>query len=87
MGMQESDVEEADDGVVWMTDTSAEAVKKRAEEQLTAATAAMVTQGNIEAEQAEERKKARRAAEEEAARAEVGLHTLYSPSLSFHCFC
>jgi translation initiation factor 5 len=45
--------------VVWMTDTSAAAVAARAAEQLTAATAAMVTQGNIEAERAEAKKKAK----------------------------
>ncbi|GFR43167.1 hypothetical protein Agub_g4216 [Astrephomene gubernaculifera] len=59
-----------DDGVVWMTDTSAEAAKRRAQEQLTAATAAMVTVGNLEAEQEAARRKAereaKRAAEEEA---------------------
>jgi translation initiation factor 5 len=42
-----------------MTDTSAAAVAARAAEQLTAATAAMVTQGNIEAERAEAKKKAK----------------------------
>ncbi|KAG2486162.1 hypothetical protein HYH03_015126 [Edaphochlamys debaryana] len=59
-----------DDGVVWMTDTSAEAAKRRAQEQLTAATAALVTVGNLEAEQEAQRRKAEReakkAAEEEA---------------------
>eukprot|EP00201_Polytomella_parva_P017835 CAMPEP_0175059472 /NCGR_PEP_ID=MMETSP0052_2-20121109/12451_1 /TAXON_ID=51329 ORGANISM="Polytomella parva, Strain SAG 63-3" /NCGR_SAMPLE_ID=MMETSP0052_2 /ASSEMBLY_ACC=CAM_ASM_000194 /LENGTH=295 /DNA_ID=CAMNT_0016325025 /DNA_START=95 /DNA_END=982 /DNA_ORIENTATION=+ len=38
----EEEDEDEDDGVVWMTDTSAEAAKKRAEEQLSAAAAAMV---------------------------------------------
>lgn len=52
----ESDEEEE---VVWMTDTSAEAVAARAAEQLTAATAALVTQGNIEAEKAEAKKRAK----------------------------
>lgn len=42
-----------------MTDTSAAAVAARAAEQLTQATAAMVTQGNIEAERAEAKKKAK----------------------------
>lgn len=42
--------EEDDDDVVWMTDTSEEAIRRRAAEQLSAATAAMVTQGNVEAE-------------------------------------
>lgn len=45
-----------------MTDTSEEAARKRAQEQLTAATAAMVTQGNIEAETAEAEKKAKKEA-------------------------
>jgi hypothetical protein len=45
-----------------MTDTSEEAARKRAQEQLTAATAAMVTQGNIEAERAEAEKKAKKEA-------------------------
>ncbi|GAX73568.1 hypothetical protein CEUSTIGMA_g1019.t1 [Chlamydomonas eustigma] len=72
----DDDVEdEEEDGVVWMTDTSAEAAKKRAEEQLSAATAALVTQGNIEAEAEAERKRAekeakRKAEEEEAKRRE-----------------
>ncbi len=56
--------------MVWMTDTSAEAAKRRAAEQLTAATAAMVTIGNTEAEEEAARRKAEReakkAAEEEA---------------------
>ncbi|PNW81558.1 hypothetical protein CHLRE_06g251600v5 [Chlamydomonas reinhardtii] len=66
----ENSGDEDDDGVVWMTDTSAEAAKRRAQEQLTAATAAMVTVGNLEAEQEAARRKAEReakkAAEEEA---------------------
>jgi hypothetical protein len=45
-----------------MTDTSEEAAKRRAAEQLSAATAAMVTQGNIEAERAEAEKKAKKEA-------------------------
>jgi hypothetical protein len=45
-----------------MTDTSAAAVAARAAEQLTQATAAMVTQGNIEAEREEARKKAEKEA-------------------------
>jgi len=40
-----------------MTDTSAEAVAARAAEQLTSATAQLVTQGNIEAELEKERKR------------------------------
>ena len=78
---EDEEDEEGDDGVVWMTDTSAEAVKRRAEEQLTAATAALVTQGNIELEAEEARKKAakeeaaRKLAEEEmAARVQVLAH-------------
>mmetsp|Transcript_8874 Transcript_8874/g.15368 ORF Transcript_8874/g.15368 Transcript_8874/m.15368 type:complete len:467 (-) Transcript_8874:612-2012(-) len=51
---------EGDDGVVWMTDTSAEAAKLRAQEQLTAATSSMVTQGNIEAELEEAKRKTER---------------------------
>lgn len=52
-----------------MTDTSAAAAQKRAKEQLTAAMASMVTQGNIEAEQAAARKREeKRKAEEDAAR-------------------
>lgn len=42
--------------VVWMTDTSEQAAKDRAQAQLTKAMKDMVTQGNIEAEQAEARK-------------------------------
>lgn len=45
-----------------MTDTSEEAARRRAAEQLSAATAAMVTQGNIEAERAEQEKKAKKEA-------------------------
>mmetsp|Transcript_23277 Transcript_23277/g.59488 ORF Transcript_23277/g.59488 Transcript_23277/m.59488 type:complete len:461 (-) Transcript_23277:425-1807(-) len=63
---ESEDESEDDDGVVWMTDTSAEAAKRRAEEQLTAATAAMVTQGNIEAEAEKERKRAEREAQKKA---------------------
>ncbi|KAL0041960.1 hypothetical protein WJX79_010367 [Trebouxia sp. C0005] len=66
--------------VVWMTDTSEQAAKDRAQAQLTKAMADMVTQGNIEAEQAEIRKREkeerrkrqeeeRKQAEEEAAAA------------------
>lgn len=69
--MQESPDEDAeeeagDDGVVWMTDTSAEAAKRRAEAQLTAATASMVTVGNIEAEEEAARKRAEKKAAEDA---------------------
>jgi translation initiation factor 5 len=62
----EEQEEESDDEVVWMTDTSEEAARKRAQEQLTAATAAMVTQGNIEAERAEAEKKAKKEAKRKA---------------------
>ncbi|KAF6261490.1 eukaryotic translation initiation factor 5 [Scenedesmus sp. NREL 46B-D3] len=69
---EEEEAEESDDEVVWMTDTSAAAVAARAAAQLTAATAAMVTQGNIEAEKAEAKKRAKaeakKKAEEEAAK-------------------
>ncbi|KAG2429283.1 hypothetical protein HXX76_011051 [Chlamydomonas incerta] len=58
--------EEDDDGVVWMTDTSTEAAKRRAQEQLTAATAALVTLGNLEAEQEAARRKAEREAKKTA---------------------
>ncbi|CAK0738548.1 hypothetical protein CVIRNUC_001058 [Coccomyxa viridis] len=69
-----------EDEVVWQTDTSAEAAKARAEEQLSAAMSSMVTVGNMEAEEAEARKReekrrakeeAVRLAEEEAARKEA----------------
>ncbi|KAI7841802.1 hypothetical protein COHA_004525 [Chlorella ohadii] len=61
----EEEEEEDDDDVVWLADTSEEAMRARAAEQLSAATAAMVTQGNIEAEA----EKARQKAEKEAAEA------------------
>ena len=55
--------------MVWQTDTSAEAAKARAEEQLSAAMSSMVTVGNLEAEEAEARKREeKRRAKEEAAR-------------------
>lgn len=61
--------EAGDDDIQWMTDTSAAAAEKRAQEQLTAAMAGMVTQGNIEAEQEAARKREeKRKAEEEVAR-------------------
>lgn len=49
-GDEEGDEE---DGVVWHTDTSEDAMKKRAQEQLSEAAAALLTQGNIEAEREE----------------------------------
>lgn len=55
-----------------MTDTSEEAAKARAQEQLTAAMASIVTQGNIEAEAAERRKREEKRAAEEAAARQVG---------------
>ncbi|EFJ39923.1 eukaryotic translation initiation factor 5 [Volvox carteri f. nagariensis] len=68
--VEEEDSGDEDDGVVWMTDTSAEAASRRAQEQLTAATAAMVTLGNIEAEQEaairRTERESRKTAEEEA---------------------
>ncbi len=55
--------------MVWQTDTSAEAAKARAEEQLSAAMSSMVTVGNMEAEEAEARKREeKRRAKEEAVR-------------------
>eukprot|EP00889_Picochlorum_renovo_P001912 jgi/Picre1/28942/NNA_004336.t1 len=60
-----------EDDVVWMTDTSDEAMKKRAQEQLSSATAKMVTQGNLEADRAAAKKREeKRKAEEEKARLE-----------------
>lgn len=58
--------------MVWMTDTSAAAVAARAAEQLTAATSAMVTQGNIEAEEAEAKKKAEKAAKKKVGSSSAG---------------
>ncbi|EFN56072.1 hypothetical protein CHLNCDRAFT_145571 [Chlorella variabilis] len=62
----EDEDEEDEDDVEWLADTSEEAMRKRAAEQLSAATAAMVIQGNIEAEAEAARLKAE--AEAEAAR-------------------
>lgn len=63
--------EEDEEDVVWMTDTSDEAMKKRAQEQLSSATAKMVTQGNLEADRAAAKKREeKRKAEEEKARLE-----------------
>ena len=65
--------------VVWQTDTSAEAAKARAEEQLSAAMSSMVTVGNLEAEEAEARKREeKRRAKEEAARL-VRVHPTSAP--------
>jgi translation initiation factor 5 len=64
----EEEDEEDEDDVVWMTDTSEEAMKKRAAEQLSKATAALVTQGNVEAErEAAKKREEKRLAEEAAA--------------------
>lgn len=66
----DDDAEESD--VVWQTDTSEEAMRRRAEEQLSKATAVMVTQGNIEAErEAALRREAKRKDEEDKARLAV----------------
>nr|ADI46929.1 EIF5Bbm [Volvox carteri f. nagariensis] len=61
-GEEEDAEDDGDDGVVWMTDTSTEAANRRAQEQLTAATAAMVTLGNLEADQEPVRRKVEREA-------------------------
>ena len=55
--MGQSEEEEEEEDVVWMTDTSDAAMKKRAEEQLSGATAKLVTQGNVEAEEKARRKR------------------------------
>ena len=62
-----------------MTDTSAAAAKARAEEQLSAAMAGMVTQGNIEAEQeaARKREEKRKAEEEAAQKVLIPLQSLW----------
>eukprot|EP00803_Ostreobium_quekettii_P005860 evm.model.scf_1269.4 EVM.evm.TU.scf_1269.4 scf_1269:20000-25205(+) len=61
----EVEEEEEDDGgeddVQWHTDTSEAAMKKRAEEQLTQAAAALIVQGNVEAEKAEAKKAEKKA--------------------------
>lgn len=84
---EEDEEEEEEKEVVWMTDTSAEAMQQRAAEQLSGATAAMVTQGNLEAEReaARKREEKRRAAEkEEKARleAEAAKLKLSDPSVA-----
>lgn len=69
---EEDEVE--DDKVVWATDISEEAMRRRAEEQLSQATAAMVTQGNIEAErEAALRREAKRLEDEAKAAQEAQL--------------
>lgn len=83
----EEEEEEEEGEVVWMTDTSAEAMQQRAAEQLSGATAAMVTQGNLEAEReaARKREEKRKAAEkEEKARleAEAAKLKLSDPSVA-----
>lgn len=67
---EDEEEEEDDDDVEWMADTSEEAMRARAAEQLSAATAAMVTQGNLEAEKEAARKKAEKEAEEARLKAE-----------------
>lgn len=55
---QEEKKKAEEEEVVWHSDVSAEAIAKRAEEQLTSsAVASMVTQGNIEAEASDAKKK------------------------------
>ena len=84
LGLLSQEEEEEDGKVEWMTDTSSAAAKARAAEQLSAAMAGMVTQGNIEAEQEAARKKEeKRRAEEEAAR-KVNLSLTYI-SAGPHC--
>ena len=50
-------LQEEDEEVVWMTDTSEAAVAARAAEQLSQATSEMVTQGNLEVSFADATKK------------------------------
>ncbi|PSC74835.1 eukaryotic translation initiation factor 5-like [Micractinium conductrix] len=66
----EEEEEEDDDEVEWLADTSEEAMKARAAEQLSAATAALVTQGNVEAEREAAARKAEKEAEEARLQAE-----------------
>jgi translation initiation factor 5 len=68
-GGEDDDEDDDDDNdeVQWSTDTSAAAIAARAAEQLSGATADMVTQGNIEAER-EEVRKAEKARKKEEAR-------------------
>jgi translation initiation factor 5 len=83
----ESDVEEPEEGeddddeVVWMTDTSDAAMKKRAEEQLSGATAKMVTQGNLEADRAAKKKEKeeKKKLEEETKSLNIGEDTDQDP--------
>ncbi|KAL3130990.1 hypothetical protein ABBQ38_000314 [Trebouxia sp. C0009 RCD-2024] len=81
-GSPGDDADATPEEVVWMTDTSEQAAQERAQKQLTKAMADMVTQGNLEAEQAEARKREkaerkqkqeeeRKQAEEEAAAAKA----------------
>jgi translation initiation factor 5 len=71
---EEEEEEEEEDEVVWMTDTSAAAMEARAAEQLSSATAALVTQGNVEAEaEAARKREEKRAAEEAEAAAAVAV--------------
>lgn len=68
---EEEEEEDDDTDVQWSTDVSEAAVRARAAEQLSGATSDMVTQGNIEAEQAEQKRieKARKKEEKAAAAA------------------
>lgn len=73
--VEESDEEEEEEDVVWMTDTSDAAMKKRAEEQLSGATAKLVTQGNVEAEEKARRKREKEEREEQQRVASLGRQT------------
>jgi translation initiation factor 5 len=81
-GGAEEDEDDDDDEVVWMTDTSDAAMAARAAEQLSAATAALVAQGNIEAEAKEKRRAERAAAEAEAEAARLAAEAEEKLSLS-----
>jgi translation initiation factor 5 len=81
-GGGDAEEEEDDDEVVWMTDTSDAAMAARAAEQLSAATAALVAQGNIEAEAKEKRRAERAAAEAEAEAARLAAEAEEKLSLS-----
>jgi translation initiation factor 5 len=64
-GEGDDEEEDEEEEVVWQTDTSEAAMKARAAEQLSAATAALVTQGNVEAErEAARRREEKRLAQE-----------------------
>ena len=62
-GEEEEEEEDGETDVVWLTDTSAEAMAKRAEEQLSGATAKLVmTNEDVAAAAAEAKKAAKKAA-------------------------